>query len=214
MKVLIMVLSSAQKPYYHLMKAQQQTWDSVNVPDVETVYYYGNHSNMVLFHGKEIACDCSDAYEMMHWKFKRALDFVWDWEWDFIFRTNSSTFVRKDRIVDFLKNKPMEKYYAGLDGGGYASGTGAILSRDCAKIVKDQLIFEPNPSEDSIIGVTLQKNGIFVQEGAKRLSFNFAEDKILDADYYRCKSELIVNGELDRTQDIFAFNKLMDFHYS
>lgn len=215
MKVLIMVLSGADPLYRKLMLGQQQTWDSINVKGVETIYYYGGAAKTYHNFGcTEIVCACPDIYNMMHWKFKMALDHIWELDFDFIFRTNSSTYVRKEKIYEFLKDKPKEKYYAGVDGGGYASGTGAILSRDCAKIIKDQFIDEPSPSEDSLMGVYLQRNGIFVQEGPKRLNYNFAEFKILEADYYRCKSEVEDGrGGLDRNWDLIAFNELQKFHY-
>ncbi len=217
MKILIMVLSSAKPPYEKLMQSQKETWDSLNVENVTTAFYYGVDMPEGVSALPEVfenywridmALPCSDEYEMMHWKFKVALDQVWDLEWDYIFRTNSSTYVRKDKIYEFLLDKPRKKYYAGVDGGGFASGTGAILSRDCAKIIKDQFTTEPSPSEDSLIGVYLQRNGIFVQPGPKRVSFNFAENKIVEADFYRCKSESMNGGQLDRTKDVYAFNEL------
>ena len=41
MKILILVLSCKSDPYDKLMAAQQKTWDSISVPGVKTVYYYG-----------------------------------------------------------------------------------------------------------------------------------------------------------------------------
>lgn len=211
MKVLIMVLSSRQSPYGQLIDAQLKSWDSVFVDNIAVTYYYGHpwiKQSMSQGRSGSLALPCSDDYNMMHWKFKLALDHIWDWEWDFIFRTNSSTYIRKEKIYEFLKDKPREKYYAGENGGGYASGTGAILSRDCADIIRNQFTEDPSPSEDSLIGTYLQRNGIFVQPGPKRLHFNFDEDKILEADYYRCKSP-----DNDRTKDIYAMNELQKFHY-
>lgn len=213
MKVLIMVLSSNEPPYGELIRAQQSTWDKPFNVNADTVYYYGGHTERVITTSQyyrmfEYSSGTSNAYNMMHWKFKKALDQFWGTEWDYIFRTNSSTYVRKEKIYEFLQDKPREKYYAGEDGGGYASGTGAILSRDCADIIRKQFTDEPSPSEDSLIGTYLQRNGIFVQPGPKRLHFNFDEDKILEADYYRCKSP-----DNDRTKDIYAMNELQKFHY-
>ena len=45
MKILIIVLSHNDSDIYsEFYKSQKETWDSVNVPDVETLYLFGNHS--------------------------------------------------------------------------------------------------------------------------------------------------------------------------
>jgi hypothetical protein len=197
MKLLIMVLSSVRPEYMKLMLAQQRTWDSDKVDNVQTIYYNGYNMK------------CSDEYNMMHWKFKLALDAYWDYPWDMIFRTNSSTYVCKQKVYDFLKDKPKEKYYSGATGGNYHSGTGLIFTRDLAQLLRDEIDEHPNPAEDGVIAGIFHKHGYEQQEGPVRLHFNFAEDKILPADYYRCKSEKkLPNGELDREQDIIAFDAL------
>lgn len=199
MRVLIMVLSSDLPVYNMLELAQKNTWDKEYMHEVPSFYYSGSNT-----------C-CSDKYNMMHWKFKVALDMVWDKiPFDFIFRTNSSTYVRKDKIYDFLKDKPREGYYTGEDGGGFVSGTGACISRDLCQILRNEITSEPTPAEDCLIGSILEKHGVKIQPGPVRLQFNFAEDKILEADYYRCKSEkYLPDGiTLDRNEDIRAFKSL------
>ena len=204
MKLLVMVQSSLKPPYDKNMEAQKETWDSIKVDNVDTHYYI------------------CDEYNKMHWVFKLALDEVWDMDWDYIFRTNASTYVRKERIYNHLlrltKNKPLKGLYAGVIGGEMISGTGILLSRDTAKMLKDQLDPYPTDSEDCCIGTILGKNGIIPQGELNRLAFNFQEDRILDADYYRCKSEIMMNGEfgydnLDRSYDIKAFKALQRYCY-
>lgn len=219
-KVLIMVQACTKDFYPSLMEAQMETWDSFNVPGVDTIYYVGQGYHLLRY-GKMVYCPCDDGYNMMHWKFKLALDCVWKEDWDFIFRTNASTYVCKDKVLDFIQNCPTKLFYAGVNGGGYASGTGAILSRDCADIVRKKFDASPNGSEDSLIGTVLRNAGVQLQPGAHRLHYNYNEDKILPAAYYRCKSEKetpdaipdFANGKrLDRAMDIKALRDLF-YHY-
>ena len=196
MNVLIMVLSTKKPPYDEIEKAQIETWDSVKVDGVTTYYYYG------------------EDYNMMHHAFKKALNSVWRKKWDVIFRTNSSTYVRKDKIKEWVEMvQPTKRLYAGFAIDNMVSGTGILLTRDSAKILRDELDEYPNPSEDTLIGTILSRHGILPQTALKREHFNFKEDNIKEADYYRCKSEIKMDGtfgydNLDRTYDVKAMREL------
>ncbi len=204
MRVLIMVLSSDLPVYQMLMRGQQYTWDA---PETYIGTEWSENTNVVYYTGSMF--NVSDAYNMMHWKFKLALDNYQHIDYDFIFRTNSSAYIRKDKIYEFLKDKPTTGYYAGHTGGNYHSGAGMIFSKDLAQLLRDEINSVPNDAEDGVIAGIFDRHGYKQQPGPLRLHFNFAEDKILEADYYRCKSEKkFPDGTLDRNQDILAFNKL------
>ena len=79
---------------------------------------------------------------MMHWKFLLTLREVINEEWDYIFRTNTSSYVSKNRLIEFSKNLPKEKCYCGIDGGGFASGAGFFLSKDCARLTPLKVTIE------------------------------------------------------------------------
>jgi len=201
MNVLIMVLSSKKAPYDAIEKAQRETWDSIKVEGVTTYYYYG------------------EDYDMMHWAFKKALDSCWRKKWDVIFRTNSSTYVRKDKIKEWVEaNQPKSNLYGGVALGTMVSGTGILMTRDVAKILRDNLDSHPTASEDCCIGTLLDKHGIQPQIKLHREHFNFQADDIKEADYYRCKSEITMEGKfgydnLDRSYDVIAMHKLY-VHFS
>lgn len=59
MKILIMVLSCIKPPYDRLYKTQLETFDSIEVDDVDTHFYFG------------------DEYELMHVAFRNALNDIW-----------------------------------------------------------------------------------------------------------------------------------------
>lgn len=204
MKVLIMVLSCVKHPYDRLLKAQKETWDSIPHKHCETVYYYGG--NRLEFNDRELMLPVSDGYYEMHWKFKLALDYVWDMKWDYIFRTNSSTYVNKEGIYNYIKaNKPK---YAGIINGNYITGPGIILNRKTAGILKDQLKENTGieyPNEDMVIGDVLRANKIEPEYGANMSTFS--KDSFEVADYYRCKT---ATSDGNRSGDIEAFNFILN----
>lgn len=173
MKILIMVLSFTDEPYLSLMKAQQETWDSVEVGGVRTVYYYGGGKGWV--NEKEYSADTDDLYYRMHWKFALALKEVWDWDWQILVRINSSGYLCKERLIEFVKDLPIEKLYCGYgspdinDGGDLCiSGAAILMSRDCAEILLYKLDGEMNCEEDVLIGRVLRKDGIIPLDDKSR----------------------------------------------
>jgi len=231
MKIIILVLGCEDYPYKAIQDGQMNTWDSVQVDNVDTYFYMGNDKHegetelvvqtivspfkekSVTKH-KKLFVPCSEDYNMMHWRYKLALDYIWNEDWDFIFRTNTSSYVDKQKLFDFANTMMTEKCYCGVDGGGYASGCGVLISRDVAKIFKDQFDSHPTDSDDCLMGTYATKNGIEVTKGAVRFDYYFNVffngnerdnhcTNIPNIYHYRCKSDTI-----DRTKDIQAFHDI------
>jgi len=196
--ILILVQACEDAPYGEMMKAQMNTWDKIAHPETETVYYISGEETK--FVGKKLYCQCSEAYNMMHWRNKIAMDIVClEFKFDYIFRTNASSYVNKKLLVEFSKTLPKEKCYCGIDGGNYASGAGVFMSPDVVDIVRKNTDTSPNAYEDAYMGAILGRNGITVTPGAKRCDVQAVPD-LPNCYHYRCKPD---NG--DRTKDIEAF---------
>lgn len=207
MNVLILVQATHLEPWDKIIQAQKQTWDSIDEPGVDTIYYY-SHESASFYDGRDLYVKCSPDHGMEHWRMKLALDYILDGfaSYDYIFRTNASSYVNKKLLVEFLKGKPREKYYCGIDGGGYASGCGYVMTTDCVSIIRDQFDDYPSESEDCLTGVYMQRNGITVSPGADRVEFNhYKSEPERPCYHYRCKSDTV-----DRDKDIAAFKKLFD----
>ena len=60
------------------MLAQQRTWDSVDVPGVETIYYYGGGSGYktINHYSREYGAQAHDGIRMAHWKYALTLSEV------------------------------------------------------------------------------------------------------------------------------------------
>jgi len=217
MKVLILVLSCLRDPYDKLMKAQQRTWDSVDVPGAETIYYYGGNTGfkVVNHYSREFSANSCDGLNMAHWKYALTLREVMSLEWDFIFRTNSSSYVNKRELLKMAKKLPKEKCYCGASGecGMFASGCGHFISRDVAQILLDEMQCnignDVNYTPDDVyIGQILcKKYGLSVTPGCERVDYySNGHNRDYKTYHYRCKNEA------DRRGDIDAFEWLFNRH--
>lgn len=204
MRVLILVLASKEPPFDKMVEAQKETWDSIEVEGVDTIYYYSGKEFKQ--DGKDLFVKCPNDYNMMHYRMKLALDWIFDRDcvYDYIFRTNASSYVDKKRLKQWLEDKPRRRFYCGLSGGGFASGCGFALSTDLINILRTMDDY-PSDSEDCLIGVYLQKERVKVSPGALRWDFYPHSDQhnIPKIYHYRCKSD-----DLDRTKDIKAFHHI------
>lgn len=140
MNILVMVLSCSKPPFNELYRAQRNTWDSIQHPNIETVYYWGND------------------YDKMHHPFRDCLKANWYADWDIIFRTNSSSYINKNMLYEYAKDLPKEKLWIGNEWGAM-SGAGFIISRDLAKIVMDEIKDDQLGDEDGVIGTILNNHG-------------------------------------------------------
>ncbi len=183
MKILILVGSSMIPPYDEFMKVQKETWASQPYKDTETLFYYAAEKTEWVS-ADTFTTECDNGFFWAHWRFKKALDFVWDREWDLIFRPHSSSYVDKKLLMNLCATFPKEKVYAGWKLGGYpelplilwegkiikqecCSGAGFFISRDYAQILRDELPNKESLADDVLIGRTLQLHGISVTNDLK-----------------------------------------------
>jgi hypothetical protein len=140
----------------------------------------------------------------MHVPFRDMLRELLLKDWDFLFRTNASSYVDLEMAREWADKLPRTRLYAGRDGGKFASGCGFFASRDVCQILADELTDEAHPYEDVLIGQTLEKHNIPVSGLYDRYDFNHVNDNIPDIYHYRCKS-----NDPTRQQDIKA---MYDIH--
>ena len=203
MKILILVLSYNESPYKDLMKAQQQSWDSIKTNRTETFYYYGGTDVITGIQRKgaaysEFGFPITDEYYYMAGKFQMMLQYIFDLGlyYDFIFRTNSSSYINKEKLAEFAETLPKEKTYAGwtmedtnFDGGLMVSGAGIWLSPDCATYLREEINPDEEIEEDVLIGRILRKNGITAIDDKSRVDVpSFFSVVPLNKYHYRCKT--------------------------
>lgn len=226
MRILILVLSYTEPPYDALMKAQWETWGATG-NNVDVVYYTGSGTirsvkgningvpSTYQFY-TDFQEPCSDEYFQMHWKLKRCLDSIQTVPYDFVFRTNSSSYVNKEELLKFAETLPKEKCYAGWSLGEKeaVSGAGIWLSPDMVEILRNELPAGENIEEDILIGRILHgKHGIEIQDHKTRYDVGFAFDSWDipdDAYHFRFKSTNRLKDveNMRRVHDILQSRKL------
>lgn len=210
MKLLILVLSYNDGGVFtDFMRTQQSTWGSINHPDIDVIYYMGdndsgdNDSGLIGFNN-ELSVNCPDDYDLMHWKFKLALDQINYHNYDYIFRTNSCSYVVKDRILKVCENLPKTKCYAGWNCGTWISGAGIFFSPDVLDILRNELTSEPYGAEDVMYGRMLAGQVDMIDDKS-RIDADVEGFHSTTGYHFRAKTSNDIN---DRWRDIESLKRL------
>lgn len=142
MKILILVLSFNDNAIYsEFYKTQKETWDSEKIDGVETFYYFGNTNKNEII-GNDIFVDVNESTHNCGYKTINTFELINDLEFDYVFRTNSSSYVDKKMLLEYVETKPKENYYSGMignyDGINFASGSGYFISKDLIHLVLNE----------------------------------------------------------------------------
>lgn len=217
MKILILVLSYNEGVFADFMKAQQETWGNTSCRGVDVCYYYGGNeskhtlqmfinSDDTINHAGLMQINCADDYEMMHWKFKLALDAIDYRQYDLIFRTNSCSYIDKERLLKVAETLPLEKCYAGYHNGSYISGAGIFFSPDVLDIIKAELTEDPHGAEDVLYGEMLNGRVEMIAENSRVDATVEGVGEFPDTTYHwRFKTS---NDHKDRYRDIANMYRL------
>jgi hypothetical protein len=198
------------------MYAQQQTWNSIEVAGVRTIFYLGGYETTRLI-GNVLQLSCPDTYNEMHWKLKQALHFVLPSDFDFVARTNASSYVNKKALANLCEHLPKQRFYGGPNLGPttwapkgtlHVNGAGIIMSKDICKIVADALSYNHTPSvEDGEIALQLSKRGIrptLVGKSLESSQIHLAHSEVF---LYRCKE--VTRGNRDGNYEERCFRTLL-----
>lgn len=167
-KVLILVLSSDFEPYSKMIETSNSTWNSIDVPDTETIFYCSQKDNpsintrtfsSVVEIGNVMYFDVPNGlYDMGH---KNLAMYEWalaNKEFDFVARINASCYCDKKELIKFVQTLPDENVFLGAEtdsqnGFRYCwGGAQYVISRDVLqKIVdnKDQWLHQYMEDEAS-----------------------------------------------------------------
>lgn len=226
MKILILVISSIEEPYKRLENAIRETWGNNTNQDVKIFYNYGNGTSSFI-DGDKIICESGkETLFNIGAKTIKSFELLYDsFEFDYIFRTNLSSYVCINKMINFLKDKPKHNYYAGkleqffthnitdFGEGNFASGCGFFISRDLIKkVLNNKDLYNNSHLDDVSIAGMLKILGV-IPSNCPRIDitkilnnkFYYNHDIVnIDNDNYhfRCKTD----G--DRSGDIEIFKKL------
>ena len=154
-----------------------------------------NHSS------DEILTTVPDLYSLIGAKTLDAFDAsLLEFEFDYIFRTNVSSYLDIEGLQKFVSGQPRNNFYAGAIGNhqgiDFASGCGYFISRDLVSMVlSNRDLWDHNLIDDVSLGKLLTKELKIDIQGIKRIDLNSTEmdlDHIrgnpLNVFHYRCKA--------------------------
>lgn len=223
MKLLILVLSVEDDGgiYDEFYKTQNETWNSEIFDNIETYYLYGGDkiqiSDRKIFTGvEEILFMQPGVYYKSPLsagiKTVKGLEMLNEiTDYDFVLRTNLSSYIDKKMLYDYLLDKPRDRYYSGcigienrdifgniVDEIQYASGSGMILSKDVVQFLIDHKEELENNRfiDDAAIGKLLNKYEIYPSSlhRVDLINTDFDMEYISNSFFYRLKSN---NRNLD-----------------
>lgn len=209
-----MVLSSDWHPYDSLMRCSQDTWDSIEVDNCETVYYLaGRQPN----NGKIIYVDVDKGLFSMGRKTLAAFEWALaNKEFDYLSRPQANVFIHKTELVKYIQTLPDENVFDTIEVAAtptarhWSWGCGTLYSRDVVqKLVDNRNNWRHDLMEDMATGYLIDELGIPYRKGRlcsvdKQIegwqatcyetpSFQFKDfSEIVKAEgqyYYRCKQD-------------------------
>lgn len=173
MKIAIVVLSYFDNDVYsELFKIQNETWNSIEVESVDTFFLIGNcdenkiDGNLIKTTAPEILA-CGE-------KVLKGFELLKNLNYDFIFRTNSSSYVDKNLLKKYIIENCNDETYRGIiynhDGILFASGSGFILSKKNLELsVNNSHLWNYKDFPDDVcIGALFAKLNVYPQPGLRR----------------------------------------------
>ena len=183
MKLLIAVLSVRTPPYGQMIETSKATWDSIEVPCVETIYYVGSPDTPL--EDRVLGTPVQEAYKTIGYKNLHA----WKWmlenrDFDFLARPNASCYVHKARLHDHCKGLTPHNYLAGSVVPGSPErptwmwgGHQFLMSRDVVqKLVENPQVWNHAEIEDVALSHAATALGIPFTHGDHACAIDKMED--------------------------------------
>ena len=203
----ILVLSSHTYPSVRNSKEQKKIFLNQK-NDIEEVYWYKQGAKEILKNNNaalinnDLFINADDSSIGMG--YKTIMAFEWMLEnsnFNFLFRTNTSSYVSIDNLQQYIENNYTNKkyVYSGLrhstndktgDNIDFASGSGFLLSRDTVElVVQKQDEWQHDYWDDVSLALLLKKYDILPQEGLRfDITGNVYKQKInLKYYHFRCR---------------------------
>lgn len=173
-----------------------------------------NKSSNLSLSNLAIEIDLVDVYATMKWKDLAIFSyFIRETDFDFLFMTTTSSYIRPRKLLEILKGMPKFGLYAGArayEGADFAAGHNRIFSRDVVeKIIEARGALSCSVVEDLAVGNLCKSLGIpFVQISKIDIDsiemLNSLSDQEIKAEFhFRLKS-----GSIEKRQDVEIMRQL------
>jgi len=225
-KIIFLIISSNNEPVYTQMKELSPKY--YNLYSNEIKYFFienrQNNNNEVIEDNNFLYINGTESFiPGIYNKTIKAIEYINNkYSYDYIIRTNLSTFWHMENLFKLLNIKPKERFAAGYAFQGFISGTGIIMSRDVGNIVTSNYN-SAYIGDDLAISQTIQSHGInlyditeykwgFLIPPNDNLPSNCRYLNIDDNNFSDILNFRIKNGG-DRSIDIYYFNVLLQKLY-
>ena len=195
MNLVVLVLDSFTQNSIRNSKIQKSTWVKDFPSDSKVLFYKGGLETIRSDH--DLLLNCSDAYSDMGIKTLKAFEWVdLNLSYDYVFRTNTSSYVNYKNLISFLNKIQKEgNDYCGhigvYDEIEYVRGSGIILSKHAIKsIISSQRELDTNVVEDVAIGKLLKINKILPTKGKRKDIESHKDIRNLESDEYHIRCRL------------------------
>jgi hypothetical protein len=171
-KIIILVLTWDDNADYSIMdSAAKNTWGKSS--DEVKIYHY--YFKPLEFEGVDVVennifCSGYESVSRIGHKTLMALEYLLTQDFDYVFRTNSSSFIHIPNLISAMNNFPTEKFYSGrvlpyhttelnLD---FVTGSGYILSRDLVEyVVKNKDNWSHHFADDVSVAKLLKEYDVY-----------------------------------------------------
>lgn len=193
MKLLILVIDVKKEPWLSITNyGIKNTWFNHNNPNVDIYFIYGDcNSNKI--ENNEIQTTIKESIPNIGYKMVETLKMIDTLEYDFIFRTNTSSYVDVDKLYNKLLEIANDDLYAGVIGRcgcvEFCSGAGYFLSKKNVKLVNENPnLWEHFMVDDVALGNLLSKFNV-KKTSLERTDYSYIngiETNFVDTYHYRC----------------------------
>jgi len=194
MNLVVLVLDSFTQNSIRNSKIQKSTWVKDFSNYSEVLFYKGGLET--IRSGHDLLLNCSDTYSDMGIKTLKAFEWVdSNLSYDYIFRTNTSSYVNYKNLIRYLKIIKKEGtdycgYIGEYKGIKYVSGSGIILSKNAIKsLISSKSEIDTDIVEDIAIGKLMKINEISPVNGKRKDIESHKDIRNIDSDEYhiRCR---------------------------
>jgi hypothetical protein len=179
-----------------LAETIRRTWASVDIPNVETLFYYGDAPRL-LVRGRNVFLPAGDGLEATGEKTLSFFEFALrHLAFDVLFRTNLSSYVDLPNLRSFTElHARQPRYYAGFtgthEGVPFAAGAGYFLSRDLVELaLSERPRWNHAVLDDVALAEALARHGVRPAPVPRRDYGSLAELDAVDTTlfHFRCKT--------------------------
>lgn len=213
MKIIIGVLGCTNSLFQLLInEGIKKTWGKhCNLDNVEVVYYFGHDNSSVVIEHDKIFFPTDDGLANVAQKSLLFYEYLnTNKTYDFLFRTNCSSYVNIQNLLNFLHNKPKQNFFSAFIGDHYgrqfASGSGFVITKDLVElIIKNKHLYDNALVDDLALSFALTDLGIKITQGRRQnfISPQQVHNEIDTTHYhYRCKSRNVVRNLQDTLVDV------------